>query len=330
MVESKTPANPLFLRDEELRQGIELMFYAYRDFTFESDQQLKRYQLGRAHHRALYFIGRHPGQTVGHLLSILKVTKQSISRVLKDLLEQGYVEQKSGARDRRERLLWLTEKGVKLERELTDRQSAALRPRLSRDRRRVRRGLPQGPAGPARSRRTRRRRQAGARQPVSVMDASADKPHILVVDDDTRLRELLRSFLSTQRLSRHRRRPCRRGARAAGRARLRPDRARRHDAGPDRAGFRDRDPALRRRADPDADRHGRHQGSHRRPGDRRRRLSRQAVRAARAAAAHPERAEAQPRRRPARPGEPQRTSRSGPFSSTRSWASSRTRASACR
>ena len=123
MVESKTPANPLFLRDEELRQGIELMFYAYRDFTFESDQQLKRYQLGRAHHRALYFIGRHPGQTVGHLLSILKVTKQSISRVLKDLLEQEYVEQKSGPRDRRERRLWLTERGVKLEKELTDRQS---------------------------------------------------------------------------------------------------------------------------------------------------------------------------------------------------------------
>src|SRR5204863_1957976 len=83
MVETKSPANPLFLREEELRQGIELMFYAYRDFTFESDQQLKKYQLGRAHHRALYFIGRHPGQTVGHLLSILKVTKQSISRVLK-------------------------------------------------------------------------------------------------------------------------------------------------------------------------------------------------------------------------------------------------------
>src|SRR5215470_15553670 len=123
MVETKSPANPLFLRDEELRQGIELMFYAYRDFTFESDQQLKRYQLGRAHHRALYFIGRHPGQTVGHLLSILKVTKQSISRVLKDLLEQEYVEQKSGPRDRRERRLWLTEKGVKLEKELTDRQS---------------------------------------------------------------------------------------------------------------------------------------------------------------------------------------------------------------
>src|SRR5262245_14991599 len=96
MVETKSPANPLFLRDEELRQGIELMFYAYRDFTFESDQQLKRYHLGRAHHRALYFIGRHPGQTVGHLLSILKVTKQAVSRVLKDLLERGYVEQRSG------------------------------------------------------------------------------------------------------------------------------------------------------------------------------------------------------------------------------------------
>src|ERR1044072_6776331 len=101
MVESKTPANPLFLRDEELRQGIELMFYAYRDFTFESDQQLKRYQLGRAHPRVLYFIGRHPGHTVGHLLSILKVTKQSISRVLKDLLGAGYGGGKSGAGGRR-------------------------------------------------------------------------------------------------------------------------------------------------------------------------------------------------------------------------------------
>ena len=67
MVDSRPPANPLFLREEELRHGIELMFYAYRDFTFESDQQLKHYQLGRAHHRALYFIGRHPGQTVGHV-----------------------------------------------------------------------------------------------------------------------------------------------------------------------------------------------------------------------------------------------------------------------
>jgi DNA-binding MarR family transcriptional regulator len=115
------------VRDEqELRHGIELLFYAYRDFTFESDQQLKRYRLGRAHHRALYFIGRHPGHTISHLLSILRVTKQAVSRVLRDLLERGYVEQKSGSRDRRERLLWLTEKGQKLEQELTERQSRRL------------------------------------------------------------------------------------------------------------------------------------------------------------------------------------------------------------
>ena len=95
MADIKSQANPLFLREDELRQGIELLFYAYRDFTFESDQQLKKYKLGRAHHRALYFIGRHPGQTVGHLLSILKVTKQSISRVLKDLLEQDRMWRKS-------------------------------------------------------------------------------------------------------------------------------------------------------------------------------------------------------------------------------------------
>src|SRR5215468_8059703 len=93
------------VRDEEqLRQGIELLFYAYRDFTSEADRQLKRCGLGRAHHRALYFIGRHPGQTISHLLSILKVTKQSISRVLGDLLEQGYVERRNGTRDRRQRL----------------------------------------------------------------------------------------------------------------------------------------------------------------------------------------------------------------------------------
>ena len=137
------------------------MFYAYRDFTFESDQQLKRYQLGRAHHRALYFIGRHPGQTVGHLLSILKVTKQSISRVLKDLLEQEYVEQKSGPRDRRERRLWLTERGVKLERELTDRQSQRFARAYRETGADVGRGLPQGAARPARSGRAHRRSTSG-------------------------------------------------------------------------------------------------------------------------------------------------------------------------
>ena len=118
MVESKPPANPLFLRDEELRQGIELMFYAYRDFTFESDQQLKRYQLGRAHHRALYFISRQPDLTVKDLLRLLAITKQSLGRVLNDLIEQGYIETRQGANDRRQKLLRLSPAGLALEAEL--------------------------------------------------------------------------------------------------------------------------------------------------------------------------------------------------------------------
>ena len=123
MVESIFPANPLFLRDEELRQGIELMFYAYRDFTFELDQQLK--VISWAVPITVRFISSAaiPARRWAICLSILKVTKQSISRVLKDLIEQAYVEQKSGARDRRERRLWLTEKGEKLEPSLTNRQS---------------------------------------------------------------------------------------------------------------------------------------------------------------------------------------------------------------
>ena len=122
MVDPRPPANPLFLRDDDLRQGIELMFYAYRDFTGESDAQLEAYALGRAHHRALYFIGRHPDGSVGDLLRILRITKQSLSRVLKDLIVQGYVEQTSDQHDRRHRLLRLTPRGVELERALTSRQ----------------------------------------------------------------------------------------------------------------------------------------------------------------------------------------------------------------
>lgn len=122
MVDPRPPANPLFLREEDLRAGIELLFYAYRDFTGEADLMLEKFRLGRAHHRAIYFIGRYPDRTVGHLLGILRITKQSLSRVLKELIEQGYIEQKSGLRDRRERLLHLTDKGVALERDLTSRQ----------------------------------------------------------------------------------------------------------------------------------------------------------------------------------------------------------------
>ena len=87
----------LYLRKQDLRRGIELMFFAYRDFTGEADNVLAELGLGRAHHRVIYFIGRQPGMTVSDLLSILKITKQSLSRVLSHLVAEGYVHQ-AGAR----------------------------------------------------------------------------------------------------------------------------------------------------------------------------------------------------------------------------------------
>src|SRR5688500_10647038 len=90
---------------------VELLFFAYRDFTREADAILAEYSLGRAHHRVLHFVNRHPGLRVADLLEILKITKQSLARVLKDLVDQGWILQKAGDRDRRQRLLHATEKG---------------------------------------------------------------------------------------------------------------------------------------------------------------------------------------------------------------------------
>ena len=116
MVDVKSPGpSPLFLRDEELRQGIELLFYAYRYFTSDPDTILAGYKFGRAHHRAIHVIGRNPGIPVAELLAILRITKQSLSRVLSQLIERGFVEQRRGTRDRRQRLLHLTEAGIELE-----------------------------------------------------------------------------------------------------------------------------------------------------------------------------------------------------------------------
>ena len=115
-------ADPLFLRDENLRQGIEMLFYAYRDFTAKPDEMLARYQLGRAHHRAIYFIGRHPGITMTELLDILHITKQSLSRVLGDVVAKNLVEQQVGPQDRRQRLLFLTPAGHDLEQALSEEQ----------------------------------------------------------------------------------------------------------------------------------------------------------------------------------------------------------------
>lgn len=122
MTEARAGVNLLFLREEELRRGIELLFFAYRDFTAEADAMLARHGFGRAHHRVIYFVGRHPGISVSDLLQILRVTKQSLSRVLSQLVREGFIQQKPGSRDRRQRLLLLTEKGVALERQLTERQ----------------------------------------------------------------------------------------------------------------------------------------------------------------------------------------------------------------
>ena len=119
MADIKPIGKALFLREEELRRGIEMMFFSYRDFTNEADTILAEQDMGRAHHRAIYFIGRHPGITVSDLLSILNITKQSLSRVLSGLMKDGFVLQKTGANDRRQRLLYLTDTGVELEARLT-------------------------------------------------------------------------------------------------------------------------------------------------------------------------------------------------------------------
>ena len=119
MADIKPIGKALFLREEELRRGIEMMFFSYRDFTSEADTILAEQDMGRAHHRAIYFIGRHPGITVSDLLGILNITKQSLSRVLSGLMKDGFVLQKTGATDRRQRLLYLTETGVELEARLT-------------------------------------------------------------------------------------------------------------------------------------------------------------------------------------------------------------------
>ncbi|MCU0901451.1 MAG: MarR family transcriptional regulator [Cypionkella sp.] len=117
----------LFLTDEQLRKGIEAMFFAYRGFTADPDRILEGMDYGRAHHRALHFIHRSPGTTVSNLLSVLGVTKQSLNRVLRTLIEDGLVEARVGRRDKRERHLHLTAKGQELERELSDAQRARMR-----------------------------------------------------------------------------------------------------------------------------------------------------------------------------------------------------------
>ncbi|HEX9070774.1 MAG TPA: MarR family transcriptional regulator [Pseudolabrys sp.] len=102
---------------------IELLFFAYRDFVGDPDEVLRKLGFGRAHHRVLHFVNRNPGIKVADLLEILNITKQSLGRVLKQLVDQGYVSQKEGAQDRRQRLLYVTPKGETLALKLANLQT---------------------------------------------------------------------------------------------------------------------------------------------------------------------------------------------------------------
>src|SRR5690349_13741515 len=110
---------------------IELLFFAYRDFVGDPDEVLLKLGFGRAHHRVLHFVNRNPGMKVADLLEILNITKQSLGRVLKQLIDQGYVLQKEGANDRRQRLLYATPKGETLALKLAGLQTARITRALS-------------------------------------------------------------------------------------------------------------------------------------------------------------------------------------------------------
>ncbi|AJP74483.1 MarR family transcriptional regulator [Sphingomonas hengshuiensis] len=121
------PASPLFLREPEIRRGVELLYFGYSNLTRSIDAGLAAQGLGRAHHRALYFVARKPDLTVSDLLALLAITKQSLGRVLGDLTERELVETRTGDRDRRQRLLRLTPAGAALEAKLFE----ALREKMS-------------------------------------------------------------------------------------------------------------------------------------------------------------------------------------------------------
>jgi DNA-binding MarR family transcriptional regulator len=136
---------------------IELLFFAYRDFVGDPDRILERYGFGRAHHRVLHFVNRNPGLTIAELLDILKITKQSLNRVLKELLDTGFVEQRAGTNDRRQRLLFPTDSGQVLAAELASLQTQ-----------RISRALAEAGRGSA----------EGARQFLRGMIEPAERPEV--------------------------------------------------------------------------------------------------------------------------------------------------------
>src|SRR4030088_3382565 len=128
---SFSPGDRAARGNEPIWDVIELLFFAYRDFIGDPDDVLAKFGFGRAHHRVLHFVNRNPGMKVAELLDILKITKQSLGRVLKQLIDQGYVLQKEGANDRRQRLLFVTTKGEALALKLAALQSGRIARALS-------------------------------------------------------------------------------------------------------------------------------------------------------------------------------------------------------
>ena len=118
--------SPIFLEEKEIRKLMELLFFSYRDFTAGPDEILEKIQFGRAHHRIIYFVGKHNEITIKELLKILKITKQSLSRVLNQLVKQKYINMTVGS-DKRTKNLTLTEKGIELEKKLSNIQITKIR-----------------------------------------------------------------------------------------------------------------------------------------------------------------------------------------------------------
>ena len=126
MTDLKNLLTPIYLSEKEIRKIIELMFFAYRDFTSGPDELLSKINFGRAHHRIIYFVGKNEKLTIKNLLSILQITKQSLSRVLSQLVKNKYIKISTGT-DKRTKTLELTNKGKKLEKNLSDIQIKKIR-----------------------------------------------------------------------------------------------------------------------------------------------------------------------------------------------------------
>ena len=118
--------SPIFLEEKEIRKLMELLFFSYRDFTAGPDQILEKIQFGRAHHRIIYFVGKHNEITIKELLKILKITKQSLSRVLNELVKRKFINMTVGS-DKRTKNLTLTKIGIELEKKLSNIQITKIR-----------------------------------------------------------------------------------------------------------------------------------------------------------------------------------------------------------